>query len=208
MVMDSLTRTRVHLHGIAEGVLAGPQYLQTGTIRLAVSPDGISTTKGPIVTLTADGLRLADGTVLGLAGSFDDLAGAAGVRFGAPDIYSDHAEVQAQDLIDVAPDDAARLLDGLASGDRALREFAPEDTPVLWPEHFDVGISVDEVNYGVSPGDSFSSAPYAYVGPWDFDSRSDDFFNAPFGATLNLSSVGSTAELVAFFDTGRRRWLR
>jgi hypothetical protein len=29
---------------------------------------------------------------------------------------------------------------------------------VLWPEHFDVGITVDEVNYGVSPGDSSSAS--------------------------------------------------
>ena len=39
-------------------------------------------------------------------------------------------------------------------------------TPVLWPEHFDVGITLDKVNYGVSPGDDDIPEPYAYVGPW------------------------------------------
>jgi hypothetical protein len=34
---------------------------------------------------------------------------------------------------------------------RALRSFAPGLEPVLWPEHFDLGIKLDEVNFGVSP---------------------------------------------------------
>ena len=44
--------------------------------------------------------------------------------------------------------------------------FAPEAEPILWPEHFDVGLAVDEVNYGGSPGDVTHANPYAYVGPW------------------------------------------
>ena len=43
---------------------------------------------------------------------------------------------------------------------------------VLWPEHFDVGIDANEVNYGVSPGDASCPEPYAYVGPWHFGERS------------------------------------
>ena len=36
----------------------------------------------------------------------------------------------------------------------------------LWPEHFDLAIELDEVNYGFSPGDEQHAEPYAYVGPW------------------------------------------
>ena len=36
----------------------------------------------------------------------------------------------------------------------------------LWPEHFDIGTAVGEVNLGASPGDSFCDEPYLYVGPW------------------------------------------
>ena len=53
---------------------------------------------------------------------------------------------------------------GLTRGHDALIAFAPAETPVLWPEHFDVAIRVQDVNFGVSPGDGFIEEPYAYVG--------------------------------------------
>ena len=37
---------------------------------------------------------------------------------------------------------------------------------MLWPEHFDLGITLDRVNYGSAPGDADIGVPYAYVGPW------------------------------------------
>jgi hypothetical protein len=38
---------------------------------------------------------------------------------------------------------------------------------------------------GCSAGDTSEADPYAYVGPWDHTPRAgDDFWNAPFGATL------------------------
>jgi len=58
------------------------------------------------------------------------------------------------------------LLGWFARGDRALRRFAPSEEPILWPEHFDLGIAADEINYGMSPGDVGHPLPYAYVGPW------------------------------------------
>jgi len=74
---------------------------------------------------------------------------------------------------------------------------------VLWPEHFDVAIRVDDVNYGVTPGDQHVPEPYAYVGP---DEVSDDpFWNASFGATLLLGHAPSVEAIVAFFTSGRER---
>jgi glucose 1-dehydrogenase len=35
---------------------------------------------------------------------------------------------------------------------------------VLWPEHLDLAVTVDAVNYGVSPGDDAVPAPYLYGG--------------------------------------------
>ena len=61
---------------------------------------------------------------------------------------------------------AAELAAWFARGEAGLRAFAPEAEPLLWPEHFDLGIAVDEVNYGISPGDTGQPSPYAYVGPW------------------------------------------
>jgi hypothetical protein len=83
--------------------------------------------------------------------------------------------------------------------------FAPGEHPVLWPEHFDVAMTVDEVNYGVSAGDSFHERPYAYVGPWL--RRTREFWNAPFGGVLPLDLDKSDADLADgiadFFGPGR-----
>ena len=56
--------------------------------------------------------------------------------------------------------------EGVSGRQFATRLDVRAGQPVLWPEHFDLAIDVDEVNYGVSPGDGYHGAPYAYVGPW------------------------------------------
>jgi hypothetical protein len=94
----------------------------------------------------------------------------------------------------------------LARGHQALRAFAPTSEPVLWPEHFDVAITVDEVNYGVSPGDGYLERPYAYVGP--HQPRTGDFWNAPFGAARPLEELPDASALVAFFGRGRQEAAR
>ena len=103
------------------------------------------------------------------------------------------------------PAAAAELADWLARGDQALRALAPDVEPVLWPEHFDLGIQLDEVNYGISPGDAGHPRPYAYVGPWK--PRTGPFWNAPFGALRTadeLPDVGCGAR-VPQRGTGARR---
>jgi hypothetical protein len=97
------------------------------------------------------------------------------------------------------------LADWYDLGDRALSALAPESTPRIWPEHFDLGITLDRVNYGVSPGDGNICQPYAYVGPWDAPVGGDDFFDMPFGAARRAGEVPTVADLVAFFTEGRAR---
>jgi len=60
------------------------------------------------------------------------------------------------------------------------------------------GTTVDEVNYGVSPGDDHLPEPYAYVGPWTPPTGA--FWNAPFGATRTLAELSDVLE---FFTAGR-----
>jgi hypothetical protein len=74
---------------------------------------------------------------------------------------------------------------------------------VLWPEHFDIGISVDEVNYGVSPGDVHMDEPYAYVGPWS--PREGSFWNTPFGAARPLTELPDADALAGFLRDGATR---
>ena len=93
------------------------------------------------------------------------------------------------------------LLGWFKRGDAALRAFAPDAERVLWPEHFDVGYALDEVNYGVSPGDDGHGAPYAYVGPWT--QRAGAFWNTSFGAARPAADLPVVDAVVAFFEEGR-----
>jgi hypothetical protein len=186
-------QTRRSLHGLAELVMAGPQYRRSGTIRLRVLDGGFGTVAEPDLRLVGD--RIGDVAVSGL--TVAEVAGRLGVDAGAPaGLYHDGSGVQPDDTVEVP--DAAVLLAALGTADAALRAFAPAATPVLWPEHFDVGVTVDEVNYGVSPGDRYLDEPYAYISPWQ--PRTGPFWTAPFGAARPLREL---SDIAAFFAEGR-----
>jgi hypothetical protein len=194
--------TRRALHGIAEQVLAGPQYRRSGTIRLRVTADGIATVSEPAVQLTSRQVSGPTGSAPLTGATCAGLAAAIGVDVGAPaDLYSDVTDVDPEEALTVDAGVAADLLAALWRGEQALRRLAAGETPVLWPEHFDLGIAVDEVNYGISPGDGYMDEPYAYVGPWT--PRTGPFFNAPFGAARPLRELPGDA-LDEFLAEGRR----
>jgi hypothetical protein len=196
-----LIATRRALHGVAESVIAGPQYRADGTIRLKVTPDGFAGVTSP--------LRVQGGELVGpagrwpLRGTLRELAAAAGVTAGRPEgLYSDTSGVDLDEPLTVDAGAAELLEEWFARGDAGLRAFAPESAPVLWPEHFDLAISLDEVTYGISPGDAGHPAPYAYVGPWT--PREGAFWNAPFGALREVHELRDAATVAAFFAEGRR----
>jgi hypothetical protein len=120
------------------------------------------------------------------------------------DVYPDGTDVDLDESLQVDEAAAATLIAAWSAGDEALRRLEPGQVPVLWPEHFDVAISVDEVNYGVSPGDADTPTPYAYVGPWTVPPH-DDFWDRPFGAARLISDLPGVDSVLAFFDEGRRR---
>jgi hypothetical protein len=195
-----LTPTRTALHAVAELLLAGPQYDASGTIRLRVVPGGIATVAEPDLRLAATELSGPSGRHA-LSGTYAEAAAAIGVTARSlGDVYRDHVDVGTGDAIELDPDHLVVLLDALARGDAALRSVAPSQEPVLWPEHLDVGVTVDEVNFGVSPGDTLIPEPYAYVGPWT--QRSGSFWNQSFGAARLLTEL---ADVAAFFAEGAER---
>lgn len=199
--MCTPTSTRRALHAVAEHVLAGPQYRASGTIRLRVTGEGFATVAEPALTVTATALLTPVGPLELLGATCAELAKAFGAEAGPPaGLYKDHAELGPDEPLHVDPDVAAELLTALRRGDAALRRLAPGETPVLWPEHFDVGIQLDEVNYGISLGDSYVGEPYAYVGPWT--PREGEFWNAPFGAARPLRALPGDA-LDHFLAQGR-----
>lgn len=203
--MDSQTvvRTRRALHAVAETLLAGPQYRTSGTIRLQVSPGGFATRAEPWLRVV--------GAELVAAGRYQSLqrttcaalAAELGVEAGAPaGLYQDGAGVDSEEAIDADPAAAEWLAHCFAIGDAALRGTFPDADPVIWPEHFDVAVTVDAANYGVSPGDAFQPEPYAYVGP--HDQQHGEFWNAPFGAVRTIRDLGGVGAVADFFGHGRQ----
>ena len=128
-----LTQTRTALHGVAELLLAGPQHAVSDTVRLRVVPGGIATTKEPELRLEGTELVGPAGRAP-LAGTYAEVAAAIGVEpRELGHVYSDRAEVTADDEVEVDPDHLRLLLDALAVGDAALRAFAPSLTPCCGP---------------------------------------------------------------------------
>jgi hypothetical protein len=196
---DTLAATRRSLHGVAELLIAGPQFRAHKTIKLTVKSGGIF---GVSMAVGIDGTDLvwSDGRTP-LVGTCADLGALAGIEPGVPGIYKDTSGVAVDEPLAIDAEVAARLLEWFSIGDTAMLAFAPDQEPILWPEHFDLGIVIDEVNYGVSPGDSGHAQPYAYVGPWT--TRSGPFWNASFGAVRSIDDIADSAALAAFFAEGK-----
>jgi hypothetical protein len=213
----ALARTRGSWHRVAEHVLAAGQFAASGTIRLRPSPGGFSTTAGVEGRqLAVAGLTLvvSDGDIRRTApfSTVGELAAFAGVRPGLTGSYSPATSPDPDAPLDGEPDAASALAAWFSLGDTALRRFATEagrpQDPVLWPEHLDVGVTVDAVNYGFSPGDDAIGEPYLYVMPHAGRPsgealRSADFWNAPFGAALTADRIRTDDDAVAFCAKGR-----
>jgi hypothetical protein len=219
--MDSLNETRRAWHAVAELVLAGPEHRATGEIALRVRPGGFATTTAPDLRVEGGFLVAGDRRVPIDGSTPAALAAAVGVDAGKPkDLYHDGSGVEPDEVLTLDEAAAATLADAFERGYAALRALAPAETPILWPEHFDVGITVDAVNYGVSAGDGYLAVPYAYVGPHTrregelrelasetsrqgrelASETSRQFWNAPFGAARPVADL---PDLLAFFVAGR-----
>jgi hypothetical protein len=202
---DILASTRRSLHGVAELLLAGPQHAECGKITLRPLPGGFGTTHTPDLrvegTAVVAGERRAE-----IAGrSPRQLAEALGITAtGLGHVYSDGSGVTLDDVLTADAASAECIAAAYALGDQALRALAPDQTPILWPEHFDVGIALDaeRVNFGVSPGDGTIGVPYMYVGPWD-PPAVDEYWNEPFGAARELADTADA--LLSFFHEARQR---
>jgi hypothetical protein len=204
---DELAVTRRSLHGVAELVLAGPQYRATGRLRLGVVIGGFATTAlSPRLLVDGSLVAGADGVTAAIGGRTPRAIGAdLGVAIGRPaGLYEDGSGVGPDETLALDPAQAGVIMGALTLGHDALTSFAAGESPVLWPEHFDVAIRVHDVNFGVSPGDGFSAEPYAYVGVAAAPAG-DRFWNAPFGAAVPLRELPDAAAVAAFFAEGRER---
>jgi hypothetical protein len=215
---DALVATRRALHHAAEHVLSAGLKRSTGQISLRPGPGGVRTpplsdgrvlalVDGDITVIDQDGVRRAPLTTVRAAADF------AGTEPGFP--WTKHrpgTEFLPDALLDVDKAAARGLADWFASGDLALRALgatlAPGDEPEpqIFPEHFDLAITVAEVNYGASPGDDAVPAPYLYVGPFAGPPAGNEgFWNASFGAYVTIDAAPTAADALAFFLEGHRR---
>jgi len=207
MENDELAATRRSLHGVAELVLAGPQYRATGRLRLGMVPGGFATTTlSPRLLVDGSLVAGAEGVTAVIGGRTPRAIGAElGVTAGRPEgLYEDGSGVGPDETLTVDPGQAGVIMGALALGHDALTAFAAAEPPVLWPEHFDVAIRVHEVNFGVSPGDGFIAEPYAYIGVAAAPAG-DRFWNAPFGAAIPLRELPDAPAVTAFFAAGHER---
>jgi len=211
--LAALAATRRTLHGIAEHIVSAHGRRSGGTIRLLVTMRGFENPPAG-----ADMLALADGVLerrpggpsvpLTQVDTIGGLADAVGVPFGMPDPpYRLNSGCGPDDPVIIDVTAMATLVDAWAIGAQALRIVAAryeldQPEPALWPEHFDVGLAVGEVNLGVSPGDEFCPEPYAYVTPWT--PRSGALWNAPFGALRELRALPDVDAVVEYFELGLR----
>lgn len=216
---ETLTSTRRALHRVAEHVLSAARKRATGEITLTAGMGGVRTPRLPdgrvlalvddrVVVIGADGSRRqarvttvrAAAELVGTEPGFPWTKHPPGTAF-APD-----------EALRVDPVAAGLLAAWFALGDAALRrlvaDLGPEDppAPVVYPEHLDLAVTVDEVNYGASPGDDAIPSPYLYVGPWaGAPAGGDPFWDAPFGASRAMGEVPDVDSAVAFFREGHDR---
>ena len=136
-----------------------------------------------------------------------ELAAFVGSPPGVPDdVYpaSTPLELDRPLVVDAAAERA--FAEWFALGNEALLQLislhAATDTSdiQLWPEHFDLATTINQVNFGASPGDAEHDEPYLYVGP--FEQRSGPFWNESFGASVSRVEVPDVAAAVDFFSTG------
>jgi hypothetical protein len=218
MQPETYRATRESLHAVAEHVLAAALHQATGRIGLRATPGGFgtpwfTTDDGSERQLRVEGIDLVLDVRVDLRRrpltTLREAAAFAEVTPGAPaDVYTPATPLDLDAPLALDPTAARRIGDWYTQADAALTAFRDmhlhqePSIAQLWPEHFDLAITMADVNYGASPGDAGSVMPYAYVGPWRTDDLADDFWNAPFGASRSSDELPSVGTLLAFFTRG------
>src|SRR5690242_18286337 len=156
-----LTRTRESLHRAAEHLLSATLKRATGQIALLPGPAGVRTPElpdGRVVSLDLDELVVTGAGPVRRARltTLAATARAVGLEPGFP--WTTHppgTPYEPDAPLDVDPDAASALAGWFRLGEEALATFATTDLageeptrPVVYPEHFDLGLTAGAVNYG------------------------------------------------------------
>jgi len=209
---------RESLHRLAEHVVSPARYAVTGKIGLRQSPGGFATPPfgdtDRVVAVDLDHIVVTDHGEVRRAPitTIADAARFVGITPGAPSaVYTPSTPLEPDAPLSVDLDAVEILAMWHELTNVALRAFAEsiaEDEPTeaqLWPEHFDLAMSADRINYGGSPGDEYIDVPYLYVGPFEGrPSEPDAFWNQPFGAAMGFDEIATIQDAFEFFRKGRK----
>lgn len=117
---QTLAATRRALHGVAENVLAGPQYRHSGTIRLGVTESGFGTVRKPFLRVSGAELAAGDRKIPINGATCRELAAAAGIDAGAPEgLYGDGSGVGVDETLGVDAEAAQHIADVFDRGHAA-----------------------------------------------------------------------------------------
>jgi hypothetical protein len=217
-VPASFVSTRNAIHMLAEHVLCVARYEVDGHVGLCSELSGVATPAlgasetvvaidgAEIVVRSRKGERRAAITTARHAADF------VGVAPGVPKgLWQPATTLLLDTPLVIDQRSAVTLGSWFSFVSVALKELIERtggtfDAPTLWPEHFDLATSSDEVNYGGSPGDDYLARPYLYVGPHarPLPAAGKDFWNAPFGASLPYEDIASLDHAVGFLRYGRQ----
>ena len=217
----SYAATRDSLHRVAEHVVSPARYAVTDKIGLRQSPGGFATppfgASSRVVAVDRNELVVTDqhdGAVSSRRAPITSIAEAArfvGVTPGAPtSLYRPHTPLEPDAVLSVDVDAAEVIAMWYELVAKALGSFAAsivDDEPgeaQLWPEHFDLAMPADRINYGGSPGDEYIDVPYLYVGPFEGPPQRDVFWNQPFGAAIGFDEIAAIGDAFEFFRRGRK----
>ena len=206
----SFVRSREAVHALAEHVLCTVRHAAVGRIGLTPVPDGIATPPFDGRTVGLRGLDLVDSGPHGERRTPVTTLRAAGRFFGvdpvAPPLWTPTTTPDLDAPLAIEADDAAALAAWFALVAGVLTRVDPSAAQTLWPEHFDLAITVGEVTYGGSPGDAEHAEPYLYVlPPAGFERGDPTFWNEPFGASLAYHRIDGQADADAFFTEANVR---
>ncbi len=216
-VPASFVSTRTAIHMLAEHVLCVARYEIEGHVGLCSELSGVATPPfGPSETVVAvsgaeiivrsrKGERRAPITTLRHAADF------VGVAPGVPEgLWKPATTLSLDTPLVIDRRSAVTLGSWFSFVSVSLKELMERTggtfaEPTLWPEHFDLATTSDGVNYGGSPGDGYLSRPYLYVGPHarPLPTAGEEFWNAPFGASLSYEDIASLDHAVGFLMYGR-----
>jgi hypothetical protein len=207
----SFAGTRLAVHALAEHVLCGLRYAAVGRVGLTPLADGVATPPFDDRVVGVRGVELVDATVEGgerraPASTLRAAAAFFDGPLGPPPLWTPATapDVDAPLGLDAAGVAALAAWFGLVR--QVLTTMYPDAPPTLWPEHFDLAVTVDDVTVGGSPGDDAHSEPYLYVLPPGKPAPDGDlaFWNEPFGASLGYDRIGDPADAIAFLAEAHR----